>query len=85
MKLLVKPVGYEIMNPVQLALFGARFQLAFMHGAHVFRRTGEGDELIERVIDNLEYIALIDNANAWLDTPAGKDFLSSSAPQNSHS
>ena len=81
---MIKPLGYEHMNPVQLALFCARFQLAFIHDSHVFRKTGEGDELVERTIDNLEYIALIDAANAWLDTPDGKDFLSSSAPQNSH-
>ena len=73
------------MNPVQLALSCARSQLAFLHGSLAFHRTGENEEFFDRtIVDNLEYIALIDNANAWLDTPDGKDFLSSSAPQNSH-
>ena len=32
---MMKPVGWEKMNPVQLALFNARFQLAFLHGRKI--------------------------------------------------
>jgi hypothetical protein len=64
------------MNPVQIALFCARFQLAFLHGAQIALRTGEGDEIAIHDVDNLEYIALIDKANAWLDKSDGKDTLS---------
>ena len=73
---MIKPVGYEHMNPVQIALFCARFQLAFLHGAQIALRTGEGDEIAIHDVDNLEYIALIDKANAWLDKSDGKDTLS---------
>ena len=73
---MIKPLGYENMNPVQLALFCARFQLAFLHGSQIALRTGEGDETVIHDVDNLEYIALIDNANAWLDKSDGKVFHS---------
>ena len=76
-----KPVGYEHMNPVQLALFCARLQLAFLQGATVLD-TSKSQYV--HTVDNLEVIHMIDAANAWMDSPDGKDTLSSSAPQNSH-
>ena len=60
---MMKPVGWEKMNPVQLALFNARFQLAFLHGRKIKLTDDPNYE-----INNLEYIRLIDEAEEWLKT-----------------
>ena len=65
---MMKPVGWEKMNPVQLALFNARFQLAFLHGSEI-ELTGNP----HHVIDNSEYVRLIDEAEEWLKTHGDKE------------
>ena len=64
---MIKPVGYENMNPVQLALSCARFQLIWLHGAQIALRTRDGDDTVILDIDNRELIELIDKANAWMN------------------
>ena len=56
-----KPLGYEKMNPVQLALANADFHLSMIHGALLDSKTPELAEV------NLEVHKLIDEANDWLE------------------
>ena len=64
---MVQPVGWEKMNPVQLALFNARFQLAFLHGYVL----GIDKPILAE--QNLEIIGLIDKAEEWLTEHDYKD------------
>ena len=60
-------VGQENMTPVQLALETARYQLAILHGCHLyspisdkFLRVIDNNEVIERIDDALRSLGLMD-------------------------
>ncbi|MBQ6969826.1 MAG: hypothetical protein IJP85_05820 [Synergistaceae bacterium] len=61
---MIKPVGYENMNPVQLTLEVARHDFTFLHGTRV---TDVDDVRYTWEVDNSETIKLIDDAIAILD------------------
>ena len=60
-KTIYKPLGYEEMNPVQLALANVDFHLSFIHGALLDSKMPELAEI------NLEVHKLVDEANDWLE------------------
>lgn len=52
-------VGQENMTPVQLALETARYQLATLHGCHIYNTESQ---CVYRVVDSSEAISRIDDA-----------------------
>ena len=63
---MVHPVGWEKMNPVQIALFNAGYQLSALHGLVM-------EHLPYDVDFNLEVIKLVHEAEEWLKTHDCKD------------
>ena len=64
---MVMLVGQEKMTPVQLALETARYQLAKLHGLHIYdtksqshSRVIDNDEALERIDDALRSLGLMD-------------------------
>ncbi len=70
MIILIKPVDYENMNPVQLALEVARHDLTFLHGTRV---TDVPDVEYTWEVDNTETLKLIDEALAFINSASHTD------------